>query len=349
MKIGLRSCFLAKEQASGRFTAFTLDQTISPSLDGLHISRRVLADMAKRQTGKRKHNWLTNMRLVIVTVYNELFRTRVFEIAGGVAYFFLLSLIPLLFVFSSALGYLHIPNLFDQLLNMMATLVPANAMSMVETILSNVLTSRHGGLLSFSILGYLWAASGGFTSLINALNVAYDVTVPRPWWRDRVQALLLTFTSGMLAAVSLMALIAGPYFGHFLVEVFPVPRAFGALWPALRLAVMFVAFVAGLELIYLLGPNTRNKFLRTLPGATLAVAVWFLGSFGLSFYLRHMSSYSSTYGPLGAVIGLMLWFYITACAILIGAELNAELTKLRREERTRSIGGPRPIRPKPAA
>lgn len=285
--------------------------------------------MAKKQTSRRRRGSLAKTRLVVITVYNEVFRTRVFDVAGGVSYFFLLSLIPLLFVFATALGYLHIPNLFDQLLNMMATLVPASSMSMVETVLSNVLTSKRGGLLSFSIIGSLWAATGGFVALIDSLNVAYDVALPRPWWRERLQALLLTVTSGVLAGISLTALIAGPYFGHLLTQVFPVPRAFAVLWPTLRLAIMFVAFVAGLELIYMLGPNTRNRFLGTLPGAMFAVAVWFLGSFGLSFYLRHMSSYSSAYGPLGAVIGLMLWFYITALAILIGAELNAELAKQR--------------------
>lgn len=285
--------------------------------------------MAKWRIHPHWQDLLETTRLVIITVYNELFRTRAFEMAGGIAYFLLLSLIPLLFVFSSTLGYLHIPNLFDELLNMMAVMVPPNAMSMVESVLSGVLSSRHGKLLSYSLVGYLWAASGGFSSLIDSLNVAYDVPLPRSWWRDRLQALLLTLTSGVLAAVSLAALVAGPYFGRFLVEVFPVPQAFAALWPALRLGVMFVAFVAGLELIYILGPNTRNKFLGTLPGAMLAVGVWFLGSLGLSFYLRHMSSYSSAYGPLGAVIALMLWFYITAFAILLGAELNAELSKLR--------------------
>jgi membrane protein len=99
------------------------------------------------------------------------------------------------------------------------------------------------------------------------------------------------------------------------------------VWPVLRLTINFVTFVAGLEIIYYLGPNARHGFRSTIPGAVLAIAVWFLGSWGLSFYLGHLSNYNATYGSMGALIGLMLWFYLTALAILLGAELNAERAK----------------------
>ncbi|MBW4027064.1 YihY/virulence factor BrkB family protein [Acidipila rosea] len=277
-----------------------------------------------------EYGWKQAIRQLPPIIYNELFRTRAFVIAAAIAFYFLLSLVPLLFIFSSLLGYLPIPNLFQQLLNMMAALVPADAMALVERIVSGVLTTHHQGLLSFGVLTYLWASTGGFSALIDALNVAYDVEVTRPWWRDRLQALLLTFTSGALAVISLIALLSGPRFGHFMVRTFGVPEAFADLWPALRIAVMFVTFVIGLELVYLMGPNRRSRVWSTLPGATFAVVTWFLGSFGLSFYLNHMSNYNATYGSLGAVIGLMLWLYLTGCAIIAGAEVNAELEKQRR-------------------
>jgi membrane protein len=213
------------------------------------------------------------------------------------------------------------------LLNMMATLVPPEAMTLVEKILSSVLAPHKGGLLSFGVLSYLWAATGGFSALIEALDIAYDVRFCRPWWRDRLQALILTFSSGGLAAISLLALISGPHFGHFLTLVFPIPSMFGHVWPAMRLILTFVTFAAGLEIVYYLGPNKRQKFLQTIPGSIIAVAIWFLGSACLDYYLDHLSNFNAAYGSLGAVIGLMLWFYITALAILIGAETNAELAK----------------------
>jgi membrane protein len=266
---------------------------------------------------------------LLVVVYRELLRTRVLTISAALAFYFLLSLVPLIVIFSSLLQFLPIPNVFQQLLDLMAQIVPADSMSFVETIVASILTPARGKLLSFGVAGYLWAATGGFSSLIEALDIAYDVKQSRSWWRDRLQALLLTFTSGGLVSVSLLALIAGPRFGHFLSQFFPLPTAFEHLWPLLRVTFTFLTFVLSLELIYYLGPHGKHSFSSTQPGALFAIAVWFLGSTGLSFYLNHLTNYNATYGSMGALVGLMLWFYLTAMAMLIGAELNAELAKQR--------------------
>jgi membrane protein len=79
--------------------------------------------------------------------------------------------------------------------------------------------------------------------------------------------------------------------------------------------------------------NAKHSFASTLPGALFAIVVWFLGSAGLSYYLQHLSNYNATYGSMGALMGLMLWFYITSLAILVGAEVNAELSKERQARR----------------
>jgi membrane protein len=270
--------------------------------------------------------WRESRRLPVV-LYKELHRTRAYTVAAAVAFYFLWSLVPLLIIFSSLIKFLPIPNLFQQLLNLMAELVPPYAMGFVEQVVIGVLTPSRTKLLSFGIAGCLWAASGGFCSLIEALDIAYDVQVSRPWWKDRIRALVLAFTSGGLATVSLLAYISGPHFGHLLHEFFLLPPGVEHIWPIARLAITFFTFVTGLEIVYYLGPNARHSFVSTLPGAVLAIAAWFLGSTGLSFYFAHLSNYSATYGSMGALVGLMLWFYLTALAILLGAELNGELIK----------------------
>src|SRR5581483_9085086 len=125
-----------------------------------------------------------------------------------------------------------------------AVIVPPQAMQMVERILAGLLIPHRGGLLSFGFLGYLWSASGGFSALIDSLNVAYDVQKGRPYWRDRLHALLLTFTTGLLVLFGLLLIIAGPHFGHLLTELFPIPKEFGQIWPLLRVVTIFVFFVA---------------------------------------------------------------------------------------------------------
>jgi len=120
------------------------------------------------------------------------------------------------------------------------------------------------------------------------------------------------------------------------------------LWPILRVALIGATFVTGLEFVYYLGPNSRHSFFSTLPGAVLAIAIWLVGSAGLNYYLSHLSNYNATYGSMGALIGLMLWLYITALAILIGAELNAELTKLRAKHNSHRAVAETPLAEAPA-
>ena len=277
-----------------------------------------------------------------VVLFNEINRTRIPSIGAAVAFFMLLSLVPLLMVASALLGSLPIPNLFQQLLDMMSMLVPPDAMVFVKGLLQSLITPYTGRILSFGILSYFWAASGTFTAFIDALNIAYDVKEARPWWRDKLQALLLTFTSGILALISLLCLVAGPHAVHILSYLIPVPEVFAFLWPPVRVCLMFGTFIVNIVLLYWLGPNTKNTLLSSLPGAAFGVAIWFLGSTLLSFYLQHLTNYSATYGSLGAIIGLMFWLYLTAIAILVGAELNAELIKqrLRREQGELVAAGP---------
>jgi membrane protein len=274
------------------------------------------------------HPRLKTARELSVTVYQELFRTRAFTMAAAMSYYFLLAILPLLIFLSAMLGYLPIPNLFDELLDIFAVVVPPQAMQMVQRILTSLLVPHRGGLLSFGLLSYLWAASGGFAALIEALNVAYDVEKTRSWWRDRLQALLLTFTTGGLILLGLLLIIAGPHFGHLLTELFPIPLGFGDLWPSLRLLTVFVIFVAAVEIQYYLAPNRKQRFADTLPGAVVAVIGIFLASGVLGYYFSHFAHYNKTYGSLGAVIILMLWFYVVALLFVVGAELNAELLKL---------------------
>lgn len=296
-------------------------------------------------------------RWLAAIVGRELLRTQVVDVAACLAFWSMMSMVPLLITVAALLSVLHVPALLPQLLSVMALLVPPDSLSMVEKMIGSLL-EPHRGMLSFGILSYIWSTTGGFASVITALNVAYDVKTPRSWLRDRLQAVILTSTSGGLLTVSLLALLAGPHFGHFLANTFPMPGAFERLWPAIRIATIFITFVVALELVYFLAPNRKQRFTSTLPGAVVAIALWFVGSAGLGFYLNHLTNYSRLYGGMGAVIGLMFWMYLTALAILIGAEVNAELAKrrdslfrgnLKASEREQEIAKLKMLQKRPAA
>lgn len=286
---------------------------------------------------------LDQARRLALTVYSELFRTRVFTVAAALAFFFLLAFIPLLIVLASLLAYLPIPNLFGQLLLLLSSFVPPDSLQLVARVMNSLLEPGKGKVIGFGLVGALWAASGGFSASIDALNIAYDASDSRPWWRDRLQALILTVTVGGLAVVALLSIILGPSFGHLLTSFFGVSFTATRFWPLLRIVVMFTSFVGAVTLLYFLAPTVKQRLSATLPGAILAVAVFFAGSYGLSFYIFHFSQYAKGYGPLGGALALMLWLYVVAVAMLVGAEINAELLKIR----GRYLPGQRHLAPGP--
>jgi membrane protein len=288
--------------------------------------------LRRRRTLARLHHRLRRRwreaRGLIVIVGHELIRTRVLDVAGGVAFWAMLSMIPLLMAVVALISILPLPGLPSQLLAVAAILVPPQSLTLVGKLAGSLLTP-HRGALSFGVIGYIWSTTGGFTALIAALDIAYDVKIARSWLHNRIRALILTFTSGGLITVSLLALLAGPHLLHLIDEVAPIPPAIEKLWPLLRTGTVAICFVFALELIYFLAPNMRQRFVSTLPGAVFAMTLTFAGSCALAFYLDRLSGYSRLYGGMGAIIGLMFWIYLVALAILIGAEMNAEIAKRR--------------------
>jgi membrane protein len=248
-------------------------------------------------------------------------------VAAGLAYYFLLSLFPLLILLATVLGYLPIPNLFDQAMNFASRFVPTEAMGLVRKILQSVLSPSKGGLLSFGIVGTLWAASGGFSAMIDALDIAYDAKASRPMLKQRLVALGLTFMTGGLMAIAMLFTMVGDRAGHFLSHVLHLSYAFEWSWPLLRWGIIVACIVISMELLYFIGPNIKQRFKHTVPGALVGTLLWIAISEGVNIYISHFANYNKTYGTIGAVIALMFWLYVSSIAILVGAEFNSELLK----------------------
>lgn len=260
-------------------------------------------------------------------VYKDISCNHTFAIAAGLAYYFFLSIFPLLIFFAAALAYVPIPNMFNAILDLMAKFVPADAMGLVRMIIKGVLEPPHGGLLSFGIFATLWAATGGFSAMIEALNIAYEVPETRPYWRTRLLAVGLALLVGSLVVLALAVSLLGPRFGDWLARHGHVGPVFAFVWPTMRWIVVLSSVVFAVEMLYFWAPNVKQKFVCTLPGSILGVSVWIAASFGLGIYIREFANYNATYGTLGGVIALMLWFYLSAVAILLGAEINSKLLK----------------------
>ena len=257
--------------------------------------------------------------------YEGVQRKHTTQMAAGLSYYFVMSLFPLLIVFAAAVAYLPVPNLFDQALGFASRFMPHESMGLVKAVLRQVITPHRGKFMSFGIVGTIWAASGGFSSMMEALNVAYDVPESRPFWKTRPLAIGLTFLIGILLVIALAIMLVGPNFGAWLAAKVGLGSVFIAVWPYLRWSIAVAFAVLAIELIYFLAPNVRQRFRRTLPGAALAVACWLLLSWVLGIYFQHFTNLNKTYGTLAAAIALMVWLYWTAFAILLGGEINADL------------------------
>lgn len=247
------------------------------------------------------------------------------QMAAGLSYYFVMSLFPLLIVFAATVAYLPVPNLFDQALAFAGRFMPHESIGLVKAVLRQVITPYRGKFMSFGIVGTIWAASGGFSSMMEALNVAYDVPESRPFWKTRPLAIGLTFLIGILLVSALALMLVGPNFGGWLAAKVGLGSVFVAVWPYLRWSIAVAFAVLAIELIYFLAPNVRQRFRKTLPGAALAVAGWLLLSWALGVYFQHFTNLNKTYGTLAAAIALMVWLYWTAFAILLGGEINADL------------------------
>jgi membrane protein len=283
------------------------------------------------------------IKTALTRTYDDVARNHTLQMAAALSYYFVLSLFPSLIFLSAVVAYLPVPNLFEQALSMMSRFLPPDSMGLVRTVLADVITPNRGAFLSFGILGTAWAASGGFAAAIEALNIAYDVKDDRPFWKTRPLAIALALITEFLLLLALSVMIVGPRFGEWLAARVHLSHLFVLLWPYIHWTIAIGFTVLAVEALYFLAPNVKQRFLATLPGAVLAVGCWLGLSYLLGMYFRHFANFNKTYGTLGAAIALMTWLYWTGFAMLLGAELNAELAKISKEGRIQEKREPPPI------
>jgi membrane protein len=266
-----------------------------------------------------------------VGTYGDVVRTHAPQMAAALAYYLVLSLFPALILLSAVVAYLPVPDLFNQALALMAHFLPPDAMGLVRRIVADVVSPNRATFLSLGIFGTLWAASGGFAAMIEALDIAYDVSDDRPFWKTRLLAVGLAFLTGTLILIALSVMVVGPRFGEWLASKMQLSGTLVLLWPYLHWTIAVGFTILAVEALYFLAPNVKQRLRATLPGAVVAVGCWIGLSYLLGLYFRHFGNFNKTYGTLGGAVALMVWLYWTGFAMLVGAELNEELAKISKE------------------
>jgi membrane protein len=315
-----------QQNVHGRPTALGL---VASSTLGFRVRVQVMSRRQQKSAlAPRIFGKLVDIRRAVVHASLDIEHNHTLQMAAALAYYSVLALFPALITLSAVVAFLPVPDLFHQALSLMERFVPGDTMGLVRRVLADVISPNKGKFLSFGILGALWVLSSGFAAAIEALNLAYDVEEDRPFWKTRSLAIGLAFVIGALLLVALFAMIVGPRFGVWLTARIHLFSLFALLWPYMQWTIAVGFTILAVELLYFWGPNVKQRFLATLPGAILAVGCWIGLSYLLGIYFRHFAHFNRTYGTLGAAVALMVWLYWTGFAMLAGAELNAELAKV---------------------
>lgn len=247
--------------------------------------------------------------------------------AAAMSYHILFSLFPFLIFLLALLSFLNIPQFFDWLVEQAGSVLPPQANQQVQEVVGEVQNQRRGGLLSLGMIVALWTASLAMRSAMNALNKAYNVDEGRPIWKRYGLSLVYTMALLVLLVGATLLMAIGPQWIAALADVLTLEQAFVTVWTWLRIPVAALLVMVGVGLVYYFAPNVRHPLHLVTPGAVLAVVIWVLASVGFSVYVQNFADYSQTYGSVGAVIVLLFYFFISANALFLGAEVNAVIER----------------------
>ena len=245
-------------------------------------------------------------------------------IAAGVAFFGMFAIFPGLAAIISIFGLVADPIVVFEQLTLLEDVIPDEAFKIIAGQIARLLAARGetlGWTTVLSIILALWAARAGVAGLMGGLNAIAD-RPPRNGFKQIVVALTLTVTLVALAIIAMMAVIVAP----IVLAVLRPDDSSALLLEGIRWALAFVVLYAALSLLYRFGPNQRGARIRWLTVGSISVIIlWIAASVLLSFYLQNFASYNEVYGSIGAVIGMLLWLYVTAYLVLLGAALNLEV------------------------
>lgn len=257
-----------------------------------------------------------------------LVRIKIVDITGlgsQLAFFFLLSLFPLLIFLITLLPFLNIDE--SQVFLFIRDYAPASVYTLIHDTLQEILNNRNGGLLSVGVLATIWSASKGMNALTKALNRSYHVEETRSFLVARAMSVVFTIALIAVLVVALLLPVFGQQIGVLAFSYFGMEEGFLKLWGSLRWVIPPILIFLVFSALYWVVPNLKVRLKSAMPGALFATAGWILTSLAFSFYVGNFANYSKTYGSIGGIIVLMMWLYFSAIILMLGGQLNAVMTE----------------------
>lgn len=257
--------------------------------------------------------------------WREIVDDDVAGLAAQLSYYFFLALFPALLFLLALASFFPLSNMTDDVTVALGTLASPQVLELIQDQMQRLANNEDGGLLTFGVAGALWSSSAALVSIVGALNRAYDIEEGRPWWKVRLTAIALTLGVALFVIVAFALVLAGPTVARRLGENTGWGAPFEWTWLILQWPVVFALIAIGIGFIYYFGPDADQDWAWITPGAVAATVLWILISLLFKLYVANFTDYEGTYGAVGGVIVVLLWFYVSGIAILAGAELNSEI------------------------
>lgn len=246
-------------------------------------------------------------------------------LAAQLSYYFFLALFPAILFLLALASFFPLSNVTDDVARSLGPFVSPQVLELIQEQMRRLADNEDGGLLTAGVAGALWSSSAALVSIVGALNRAYDIEEGRAWWKVRLVAIGLTLGVAVFILVSLSLVLAGPSLAEQLGQITGWGAPFEWTWLVLQWPLVFFLVVLGIGLIYYFGPDADQDWVWITPGAVVATLLWLVISLLFKMYVANFTDYEGSYGAVGGVIVVLLWFYVSSLAILSGAELNAEI------------------------
>jgi membrane protein len=305
-------------------------------VDGWRIGRLQLdSSPAGRQKNRRgsafafRHGVLETISLswseLARRTWREVGEDDVLGLAAQLSYYFFLALFPAILCLLALASFFPLSNITDDVGRSLGPFVSPQVLELIQEQMRRLANNESGGLLTFGMAGALWSSSAALVSIVGALNRAYDIDEGRPWWKVRLIAIGLTLVVALTVLVALSLVLAGPTLADQLGQTTGWGASFEWTWLLLQWPLVFVLISTGIGLVYYFGPDADQDWVWITPGAVAATVLWLVVSLLFKIYVANFTDYEGSYGTVGGVIVVLLWFYVSGIAILTGAELNAEI------------------------
>ncbi len=246
-------------------------------------------------------------------------------LAAQLAYYLFLALFPAI-LFLLALGsFFPLQDLSGQITRTLQPIASQEIVALIADQMRRISESGDGGLLTFGVLAALWSSSAAMVAITSSLNAAYDIEEGRPWWKVRLIAIGLTIALAIFFLLSFTLVLVGPAVAEYLGQTLRMGAFVEWTWKILQWPVAFMLVSMAVTIVYYFAPDAEQDWVWITPGAVVATLLWLVASLAFKVYVSNFSDYNATYGTVGGVMVLLLWFYVSSLAILVGAEMNAEI------------------------